>query len=111
MRPVPYTLCGFTVRARSASVSGRELVHPTGWSFLADLGTGESDLPAREPTPHMKVLFQSHYDIGRMYGGGPSVIANLAAELTNLGVEVTFHDYWKHNPKAFHLVHYFSCYG
>ena len=25
-------------------------------------------------------------------------------------MEVTFHDYWRHNPKDFDLVHYFSCY-
>jgi glycosyltransferase involved in cell wall biosynthesis len=46
-----------------------------------------------------------------MYGGGPSVISNLTGELARLGVEVTFHDYWKHDPKAFDLVHYFSCCG
>ena len=59
----------------------------------------------------LRVLFQSHHGIGRMYGGGPSVISNLAAELGKIGVEVTFHDYWKHDPKHFDLVHYFSCYG
>ena len=58
----------------------------------------------------VRVLFQSHYKIGRMYGGGPSVIYNFAAGLGGLGVEVTFHDYWRHNPKDFDLVHYFSCY-
>jgi glycosyltransferase involved in cell wall biosynthesis len=58
----------------------------------------------------MKVLFQAYHDIGRMYGGGPSVIHNLAAELAGLGVAVTFHDYWTHDPKAFDLIHYFSCY-
>jgi glycosyltransferase involved in cell wall biosynthesis len=59
----------------------------------------------------LRVLFQSHHGIGRMYGGGPSVISNLAAELGKIGVEVTFHDYWKHDPTHFDLVHYFSCYG
>ncbi len=59
----------------------------------------------------MKVLFQSYYDFGRMYGGGPSVLYSLADELRNLGVEVTLHDYWKHDSKNFDLVHYFSCYG
>jgi acetyl esterase/lipase len=58
----------------------------------------------------MKVLFQSYHDFGRMYGGGPSVVHNLAAALAEIGVEVTFHDYWKHDPKAFDVVHYFSCY-
>lgn len=59
----------------------------------------------------MKVLFQSHYDIGRMYGGGPTVINMLAENLKSLGVDITFHDYWKHNPKNFDLIHYFSCIG
>jgi glycosyltransferase involved in cell wall biosynthesis len=58
----------------------------------------------------MKVLFQSHHDMGRMYGGGPSVILNLAAELRALGVEVVFHDYWKHDPSDFDLIHYFTLY-
>jgi len=58
----------------------------------------------------MKVLFQSYHDFGRMYGGGPSVVYNLAAGLADLGVTITFHDYWKHDPKAFDLIHYFSCY-
>jgi glycosyltransferase involved in cell wall biosynthesis len=58
----------------------------------------------------MKVLFQAYHDIGRMYGGGPSVVRNLAAELAGLGVEVTFHDYWRHDPRGFDLVHYFSLY-
>lgn len=57
----------------------------------------------------MKVLFQSYHDFGRMYGGGPSVVHNLANELRQLGVEVTYHDYWTHNPRDFDLVHYFSC--
>jgi len=58
----------------------------------------------------MKVLFQSYHDFGRIYGGGPSVVYNLADALADIGVEVTFHDYWKHDPKAFDLTHYFSCY-
>lgn len=56
----------------------------------------------------MRVLFQSHHDLGRMYGGGPSVAFNLASALEKLGIEVIFHDYWKHNPKQFDIVHYFS---
>lgn len=58
----------------------------------------------------MKVLFQSYHDFGRMYGGGPSVVHNLAAALAERGVEVTYHDYWRHDPRAFDLCHYFSCY-
>ena len=58
----------------------------------------------------MRVLFQSYYDFARMYGGGPSVVYNLADELSKLGVQITFHDYWKHDPKDFDIVHYFSCY-
>ncbi len=58
----------------------------------------------------MKVLFQSYFDFGRMYGGGPSVVYGLADELRQLGVEITFHDYWKHEPKDFDLIHYFSWY-
>lgn len=58
----------------------------------------------------MKVLFQAYHGFGRMYGGGPSVVYNLAEELGKLGIDVTFHDYWKHDPKRFDLVHYFGCY-
>jgi glycosyltransferase involved in cell wall biosynthesis len=59
----------------------------------------------------MKVLFQSYPHIGTMYGGGPTVIYNLAEALAPLGVEITFHDYWKHDPVAFDLIHYFSWFG
>src|SRR3954464_6731215 len=45
-----------------------------------------------------------------MYGGGPSVVFNLAEHLRKQDVEVVFHDYWKHDPREFDLVHYFSCY-
>jgi glycosyltransferase involved in cell wall biosynthesis len=58
----------------------------------------------------MRVLFQAHHDFGRMYGGGPSVVHNLAAALIALGVEVVYHDYWTHRPADFDLVHYFGCY-
>jgi len=44
-----------------------------------------------------------------MYGGGPSVIHSLAGALRKLGVEIVLHDYWKHDPKQFDLIHYFSC--
>ena len=46
-----------------------------------------------------------------MYGGGPTVVYSLAEELKKIGVQVTLHDYWKHDPKNFDLVHYFSCTG
>lgn len=58
----------------------------------------------------MKVLFQSYYDFGRMYGGGPTVVYSLADELRQIGVDVTFHDYWKHDPSHFDVIHYFSSY-
>ena len=35
----------------------------------------------------MKVLFQSYYDFGRMYGGGPSVVYNLAEQLQGGGFQ------------------------
>jgi glycosyltransferase involved in cell wall biosynthesis len=57
----------------------------------------------------MRVLFQAYYDFGRMYGGGPAVVYGLAGELSRLGVEVAFHNYWKDDPRQFDLIHYFSC--
>lgn len=59
----------------------------------------------------MKVLFQSYFDIGRMYGGGPTVIHMLSKSLEKLGVQVAFHDYWRHKPEDFDIIHYFSCIG
>src|SRR5438477_4175723 len=45
-----------------------------------------------------------------MYGGGPSVIHGLHAALSDVGIEITYHDYWKHDAKNFDLVHYFGWY-
>lgn len=58
----------------------------------------------------MRVLFQSYYDFGRMYGGGPSVVYSLMKELRKLGVEIHLHDYWNDDPRDFDVTHYFSCY-
>jgi glycosyltransferase involved in cell wall biosynthesis len=58
----------------------------------------------------MRVLFDSYHGIGRMYGGGPSIVYNLKAELEARGVEVRFYDKWTHNPADWDLFHYFSVY-
>ena len=58
----------------------------------------------------MKVLFQTYFDFGRRHNGAHAVVYSLAEELLKLGVEVTFHDYWTHDPRAFDVVHYFSSY-
>lgn len=58
----------------------------------------------------MRVLFDAYNGIGRMYGGGPSVVYNLKSELEARGVGVHFYDKWAHNPVDFDLFHYFSIY-